>query len=107
MTLHLDHLYFVADPYEGETAFYADGDFAGEIAFDEVWQHFNARKIFAGELTPWRPMRRLTEARAFIVSRRQTPVSTASFPRGQSAPQAAATIPKELAPLSDISTGVA
>lgn len=68
--LHLDHLYFVPDDYESELAFYPDGDFAGDISFDEIWHRFNARKIMGGELTPWRPMRRATEARAFIVSGR-------------------------------------
>lgn len=70
-SFRLDHLCFVPGRYGDEHAFYCDGDFAGEIAFDEVWQRFDARKLIGGDLSPWRPMRCLAEARAFIVSTRR------------------------------------
>lgn len=70
--LHLDHLFFVPDKYGNEQAFHADGDLAGEITFDEVWQRFEARKPIGCDVSPWRPMRCVHEARAFIVSQRRT-----------------------------------
>jgi hypothetical protein len=67
----LDHLCFVPGRYADEQVFFPDGDFVGEIIFNEVWQRFDARKWVGGDLTPWRPMRCVAEARAFIVSARR------------------------------------
>lgn len=76
MSLHapapfrLDHLYFVPDPVEGETAFHADGEFVGEFELDEIMGGYRARKVtFFGGYFDWRPMRRASEARAFLISK--------------------------------------
>ncbi len=67
----LDHLVFVPDFTEGETAFHLDGDFVGEFEIDEVHSGYRARKLtFFGGYDDWRPMRCAAEARAFLVSRK-------------------------------------
>lgn len=69
--IHLDHLYFVPLGGDCESVFHADGEWCGDIGFDDVRKHSTARKMIGGDLSPWRPMRCIAEARAFIVSRRR------------------------------------
>ncbi len=69
----LDHLVFVPEVVESETAFHMDGDFVGEFELDETHPgFFRARKFnFFGGFDDWRPMRSAAEARAYLVSSRR------------------------------------
>ncbi len=69
-SFRLDHLAFVPDTVDGETAFQMDGDFVGEFELDEIHGDYRARKLtFFGGYDDWRPMRCAAEARAFLVSK--------------------------------------
>lgn len=71
--IELDGVLFVPGRGDHERALCCYSGFeVGEIGFDDEKKCPKARKWFGGELTQWRLMRSLPEARAFIISRIRT-----------------------------------
>lgn len=71
--IELDAVLFVHQSADHEIAFCRYSGFEiGEIGFDDEHRCLKARKQFGLDMTPWRPMRCLAEARAFVVSRIRT-----------------------------------
>lgn len=71
--IELDGVLFVSHAADHESAFCQYSGFEiGEIGFDDEHRCHKARKQHGLDMTPWRLMRCLPEARAFIVSRIRT-----------------------------------
>ncbi len=102
----LDHLVFVPEITESESAFHMDGEFVGEFEIDEIHGGYRARKLtFFGGFDDWWPMRSACEARSFLVSNGTSFPRRRTLPRRQPHGESQSPVHSESPPLSRLSTG--